>query len=265
MSLLQAAPLAGRVSEAVRSTTTRVILVCTATAWVALSFPWPGGSGADDATGPLHAHHHHHAISPVAVETVDPWSLAWIGTWLLMVVAMMWPLAIPTVGAISRSSFRGWRARLGVVAVATVTILWLALGLAGAMVARALTVPAGSVWWQVAFVCLALAAYRSARRSRLLEKCLRLPALAPGGARGVATAARAGVLTWRRCAILCGPAMLAMTVGHSLVLMVCASLAAWWEAWHPRAWRDPVPVLLVATAGAWLVIADLLDGRMSNG
>ena len=47
--------------------------------------------------------------------------------------------------------------------------------------------------------------------------------------------------------------MLAMVVGHSPVLMLGASLAGWWEAWHPRAWRDPVPVLLIAGAGAWIV------------
>ena len=64
------------------------------------------------------------------------------------------------------------------------------------------------------------------------------------------TAARAGLLTWQRCALLCGPMMLAMVVGHSLVLMVCASLAAWWESWHPRAWRDRVPVTLIAAGGA---------------
>ena len=145
------------------------------------------------------------------------------------------------------------------------TILWLALGLAGAAVAQALAVPVGSLWWQLAFVCVALAAYRSAHRRRVLEKCLRLPALAPGGRRGVVTAARAGVLTWRRCALLCGPVMLAMTVGHSPVLMVGASLAAWWEAWHPRAWRDPVPVLLVGAAGAWLLLSAYLDGRIGYG
>jgi len=38
-----------------------------------------------------------------------------------MVIAMMWPLAAPTIGAVSRSSFRGWRTRLGMVCLATVT------------------------------------------------------------------------------------------------------------------------------------------------
>jgi hypothetical protein len=259
MSLLQATPLAERLSDAVRATTTRVILGATATAWLALSIPWPGSGPA----GQTHAHHDH-AVPPVA-DVVDPWSLAWIASWLLMVIAMMWPLAVPTVGAVSRSSFRGWRTRLPVVCLATVTVLWLAVGIAGALVARTLGVPAGSVWWQLAFVGLALVAFRSARRSRLLETCLRLPPLAPGGRRGVLTAARAGLLSWRRCALLCGPMMLAMTVGHSAVLMGCASLAAWWESWHPRAWRDPVPVVLVAAGGLWVLVSDLFGEGVGHG
>ncbi|MBD3926334.1 DUF2182 domain-containing protein [Nocardioides cavernae] len=259
MSVLQAAPLADRLSDSVRATTARVILGATATAWLALSIPWPGRGSA----GQTHDHHAH-AVSPVA-DVVDPWSLTWMSSWLLMVIAMMWPLAVPTVGAVSRSSYRGWRARLPVVCLATVTALWLAVGLAGALLARSLGVPAGSVWWQLAFVGLALAAFRSARRTRVLETCLRLPPLAPGGRRGVVTAARAGLLTWRRCVVLCGPVMLAMSVGHSAVLMVCASLAAWWESWHPRAWRDPVPVMLVAAGGLWLLVSHALAQGVGHG
>ncbi len=258
MSLLRTTPPAALLSASARPPYARAVLACAAVAWVALSVPWPGN-------GELSATHTHHHLPSVAAGVVNPWSLVWVGTWLLMVVAMMWPLSVPTVGAITRSSFRGWRTRLAVVCLATVSTLWLGLGLAGAAVAQALSVPAGSLWWQLAFVCLALAGYRSAHRGRVLERCLRLPALAPGGRRGVVTAARAGVLTWRRCALLCGPAMLAMAVGHSPVLMVGASLAAWWEAWHPRAWRDPVPVLLVAAAGGWLLLSAYLEGTIGYG
>jgi hypothetical protein len=259
MSLLQAAPLADRLSDAVRAKTTRVILGSTATAWVALSVPWPGSGAA----GQTHAHHAH-AVAPVA-DVFDPWSLTWVLSWLLMVIAMMWPLAVPTVGAVSRSSFRGWRTRLPVVCLTTLTVLWLAVGLAGALLARSLGVPADSVWWRLAFVGLALAAFRSARRARVLETCLRLPPLAPGGRRGLVTAAKAGLQSWRRCVILCGPVMLAMAVGHSAVLMLCASLAAWWESWHPRAWRDRVPVMLVAAGGLWLLVSDLFAQGVGHG
>ncbi len=264
MTLLQAPRSSVRLTEALGSTTARVVLAGTAAAWVALVLPWPVGAHGHGETESAAAHHPLSVTLPDA-GPVDPWSPTWVATWLLMVVAMMWPLAVPTVGAIGRSSFRGWRTRLGGVCLATVTVLWLAFGLAGAMLARTLSFPPGSVWWQLSCVCLALVALRSARRSRLLEKCQRLPALAPGGRRGVVTATMAGVLTWRRCALLCGPMMMAMTVGHSPVLMVCASLAAWWEAWHPRAWRDPVPVILVGAAGAWLATDALLGALLRGG
>lgn len=257
MSSLQAAP--ARLSDAVGATTTRVVLGCAAIAWAALTVPWAGSGDDGDSLG------HHGHVMPPAAEVVDPSSPAWIASWLLMVVAMMWPLAIPAVGAVSRSSFRGWRMRLAVVCLATVTLLWLVVGFAGALLARVLGVPPDSTWWQLSFVCLALAASRSARRGRLLEQCLRLPVLAPGGRRGVVGAVRVGMLTWRRCAVLCGPLMLAMSVGHSAALMLCASLAAWWEAWHPRAWRDRVPVALVSAGAVWLLIVAVLDGRIGHG
>lgn len=259
MSSPQVTSLAAHVSDAARATTTRVVLVCAGAAWVALGVPWAGGDGE---VGTLV--HDGHVIPPVA-EVGNPWSLAWLTYWMLMVVAMMWPLAIPAVGAVSRSSFRGWRTLLGAACLATVTLLWLAVGFAGALLARVLGVTPDSIWWQLAFVCLALMAFRSARRGRLLEQCLRLPALAPGGRRGVVTAARVGLLTWRRCVILCGPVMLAMTVGHSAVLMLCASLAAWWEAWHPRSWRDRVPVALVSAGGVGLVVSVMLDMGVGHG
>ena len=52
--------------------------------------------------------------------------------------------------------------------------------------------------------------------------------------------------------------MVAMVVGHSLVLLACASLSAWWEAAHPRHRHDPVPPLLLASAAVWLVAVQLL-------
>ncbi len=69
------------------------------------------------------------------------------------------------------------------------------------------------------------------------------------------SAARAGLVSWRRCAVLCGPVMTAMVVGHGVVMLACASLAAWWEAAHPRRRHDPVPPMLLAGALVWLVVA----------
>lgn len=259
MSLLQAAPLAVRVVGGLRGPIARTLLGAAAVAWVVLALASRGGGAL-----PSHAAHGTEVPLPGAV-VVDPWSLAWLTSWLLMVVAMMWPLAVPTVGAVHRSAFRAWRTRLDIVCIATITVLWLVVGLAGASAARVLDLQPHSVGWQLAFLCLALVLFGSARRRRLLERCLRLPALAPGGRRSLLTAARAGVVTWRRCVVLCGPLMLAMAVGHSLALMVGAALAAWWEAWHPRTWRDPVPMVLVAAAGCWVLWSAATGGGAAHG
>jgi hypothetical protein len=55
--------------------------------------------------------------------------------------------------------------------------------------------------------------------------------------------------------LLCGPVMLAMVAAHSLPLMIGGSAAVWWEQRHPRAWRDPVPVVVLAATAVGLVVA----------
>lgn len=230
----------------------RVVLLASAAAWVALA----GVTVQGRLGGPAG---HQHMQMPV-----DAWSAGWLGMWLLMVAAMMWPLAVPALGALSRASYRGWRVRLVLTGLATVTALWLAAGLLVALAAQLARVPMGSWWWQLGWVAGALVALRSARRARLLWVCLRLPALAPGGRRGLRTSMQAGVVIWRRCALLCGPVMAAMVVGHSPVLLVCSSLAVWWEAAHPRAWHDRVPALLLGLAALWLVAAEAAPGMWTH-
>jgi hypothetical protein len=175
-----------------------------------------------------------------------------------MVAAMMWPLLVPTVDRVARSAYPKWRLALTSTTVATSTALWLALGLAAAAVAQLTLVPAASVWWQLAFLLVAAGAWRSARRTRLLWRCVKLPPVAPGGLRGLRNAARAGVVAWRRCATLCGPLMIAMVVGHNPIVLIAASLSVWWESRHPRAWHDPVPLALIGVAALGAVGGGLL-------
>ncbi|WP_157413187.1 DUF2182 domain-containing protein [Agromyces allii] len=183
---------------------------------------------------------------------------AWIAGWLLMVVAMMWPLLVPLAERISAGSFPRWRVGLPLVAVAVSTALWLSFGLVAGAFAQLAAIPAGSLWWQLAALAVAALARWSAWRARLLTKCAKTPPVAPGGRRGIRTAARAGAIEWRRCAILCGPLMLSMVPGHSVVVLAALSLSVWWEARHPRAWRDPVPLALIAVAAIGAVGQALL-------
>ncbi|HZH18808.1 MAG TPA: hypothetical protein VEZ18_01315 [Geodermatophilus sp.] len=237
-----------------RPPTAAWVLAGSVVAWAVLTVGSPAATQVGGAA-PGHVHQHHGGAA------VDPWTAAWVLGWLLMVAAMTWPLAVPTLSAVGRAAFRGWRVRLVATCLVSVTVLWLGAGLAIASVARALAVPAGSGGWQLGWVAAAVLWSRSAWRARLLWRCARLPAVAPGGVRGLASATVAGAVAWRRCALLCLPVMTAMVVGHDPGLMLGASVSAWWEAAHPRAWRDPVPVLLLAATGVWL----LLPGVVPRG
>jgi hypothetical protein len=255
MSVRERMPPALRPGPARTGRAGRGVLAGSAVAWTALlplSLPLiPIGNDA-------HVHHHPGTVTPGGAGTVDPWSLVWAGGWLLMVAAMMWPLLVPTVDRVARSAYPKWRLGLTTTTVAVSTALWLVLGLAAASVAQLALVPAGSVWWQLAFLLAAAGAWRSARRTRLLWRCVRLPPVAPRGLRGVKDSARVGVVAWRRCATLCGPLMMAMVVGHNPIVLIAASLSVWWESRHPRAWRDPVPLVLIGVAGLGAVGGGLL-------
>lgn len=237
---------------ALRPSPASVVLTGCALAWAALTVLAVGKMGMSDHAPAGQPHGGSMQRHSTGIQLPTP---GWIGTWTLMVVAMMWPLTLPCLDLIARSSYRRWRRRLIATALVIVTAFWLVFGVVAGMLARLLSAPVGVVWWQLGWIAVALATLRSARRSRLLWRCAKLPPVAPGGVRGVASAAHAAAIWWRRCALLCGAAMAAMAAGHAPALMVCASLSAWWEARHPRAWRDPVPVALLAAAAAALAVS----------
>lgn len=237
MILDRAARLVG-LDAAVRSDGTRTVLVGSGLAWVVLTV-WAVREGG--------AAHHVSAAG-------SPWRVTWLLAWLLMVIAMMWPLVIPALAVVGERAFRAWRVRLLATCLGTVTVLWVAAGCAVAALAHVLAVPPGNPVWPLGWVVVALIAGRSAWRARVLWRCMKMPGVAPGGVRGLATTVVAGAVVWRRCALLCGPAMAAMVVSHDPILMVGASVAAWWETGHPRAWRDPVPTLLLTAVAGWLVL-----------
>ncbi len=213
-------------------------------AWVALI----GWSIAGGSTGPHHAAAHagHAMTHPAAGGSAGIWP--WIGYWLLMVVAMMWPLYATATAALARMTFRRWRIAAVAAHVGTITGLWLAFGLLGWVAFRLVEnlVPAWA--WSVAWLVVAVAATTSLWRTRLLRACGRIGVIAPAGRRALVTASGSGAGAFPRCVALCGPVMLAMVGSHDLLLMLGGSAAVWWEQRHPRAFRDPVPVsLLVIT------------------
>ena len=170
------------------------VLAGSAAAWLALT-AWGVQDSLSGTAVPAHPSHlgGHGTI-------VDPWGAAWLLTWLLMVVAMMWPLTVPALSVVRRAAFRSWRLRLVAACLGTVTLLWVGAGVTLAAVANVVAVPAGSVAWQLGWVAVAALATRSARRARVLWRCGKLPLVAPGGLRGVRTAALA---RRRRVASVC--------------------------------------------------------------
>jgi hypothetical protein len=184
-------------------------------------------------TVPPPVHHHAHGW----------W--AWGAHWVLMVVAMMWPLYAASAAALRRTVFRRWQAATIAMYLATLTALWLAVGYSarGVYLLAAPVIPAWA--WSAGWLVVAIAALRSLWRARLLWTCQQVKTLAPSGRRALTGAAVLAARAWPRCAALCGPVMIAMAAAHPLPLMVGASAAVWWEQRHPRAWRDPMPVALL--------------------
>ena len=115
-------------------------------------------------------------------------------------VAMMWPLVVPTVNRVGARA-TPWRARLTLTMMATVTLLWLAFGLARPRRRRSLGVPAGSPWWQLAFLAAAMRRVAVGTPGAAAVEVREAAARSPRGADGVWSAPpRAGLVAWRRCA-----------------------------------------------------------------
>ncbi|HEX5145229.1 MAG TPA: DUF2182 domain-containing protein [Mycobacterium sp.] len=186
---------------------------------------------------------------------------AWSGHWLLMVVAMMWPLYAVSAAAVGRASFRRWRAGTVTAYIGAITVLWLAVGILVRACYQLLGSSVPATLWSTAWLLVGAAATWSVWRARLLRTCNRLGVIAPAGWRGLRSAASCGLRSWPRCALLCGPVMLAMVAAHSLPLMIGGSAAVWWEQRHPRAWRDPVPVVVLAATAVGLVVAAAWPGH----
>jgi hypothetical protein len=104
---------------------------------------------------------------------------------------------------------------------------------------------------------VAIASTRSLWRTRTLQRCLRISVIAPFGYRAITTAAQTAARAWPRCALLCGPVMVAMVGAHQLPVMVGGSAAVWWEQRHPRAFRDWVLVAILA-ATAIVILGQVL-------
>lgn len=221
--------------------------------WMFLAMAWgatPAGHGAHDP-------HSGHAVHAAPAST---WAMpygALLGSWALMAVAMMVPLARKRARWLAFRSLRARRQH----AVATFAAGFLAVWLAAGAIAIALAEPVRGEPWAVAGA-LALAAWwqRAPARRRLLRRCGVLRAPAVHGARAPADWAHGGLLIGARCVATCGALMLPMAIVHHPALMLGAALVVTSERRRgpnpeTRGGRRREAVWIAAAAGAVAGIA----------
>jgi predicted metal-binding membrane protein len=183
------------------------------------------GRPATDA----HAHHAHHAhhhqggstssVDPTGAATGVGWWLAEWGGWILMVLAMMLPIAAPHARRVAMRSLWHRRYRAMVSFLFGYLAVWFAVGgvLAAVLVAVGQPRPGSAV---LAAVLLGAAAWQVSRpRRRVMRRCGAFRAGAIRGWRAERDCAAGGFRIGLRCTFTCGPVMLAMAVGHGVILM----------------------------------------------
>lgn len=175
--------------------------------------------------------------------------------WALMVPAMMLPMVNPVVCRVAAGGLWARRGRTVAEVVVGYVLPWLGFGLVATVLVRAVA-PRGVGTEVVAMVLVVAAVWHVAPpRRRLMARCGSVQPGALRGRRASVDAVRNGVVLGLRCVATCGPAMAAMLLSHSLVLMAGVTAVLWSErvrgpnpgerVAHPA---QAVALLVVATA-----------------
>jgi predicted metal-binding membrane protein len=154
------------------------------------------------------------STSGFAASWADRWS-----HWLLMVVAMMLPVAAPHVRAVALRSLWSRRQRSAALFVLGYVAVWAVVG--AALVATVVGLGVAHHGSHLLPVALLLSAawQVSVPRRRVFRRCAPLRLGAASGVAADVDCARAGVRSSLRCVVECWPVMLAMALSHSLLLM----------------------------------------------
>ena len=138
-------------------------------------------------------------------------TVAGVGMWTLMIVAMMLPTALPAVRHVAANSLRRRRPRAMATFAAVYGLVWVAFGVLVLAVSPAWS---GADRAAVAAVALAVAAVwqLSAPKRRALRDCHRPSPLPPTGRRATAGVVRFGARNASACVRSCWAMMLAMSV-----------------------------------------------------
>lgn len=171
--------------------------------------------------GSMHAAHAMHGADAPAGGMGEMSYPALLGSWVLMVLALMLPLVRKQARWLAFRSLRARRQQAVAVFTGTYVVVWVAAG----AVAIALLEPVRGELAAVA-VALAMAAWwqRAPARRRLLRRCAVQRAPAVHGLRALADQGRAGLRAGSRCVGTCWALMLPMAIVHHPALMVGAAL-----------------------------------------
>jgi len=169
------------------------------------------------ASGSLHAGH----ASGGGVGEAGALSYgALLGSWAVMVVAMMLPLVRRQARWLALRSLRSHRQWAVAMFAGAYLVVWVAFG----AIAIALLEPVRGAPFAVAVALAAAAVWQCAGpRRRLLRRCATQQAPAVRGARAVADWARGGAQAGTRCVGTCWALMLPMTIAHHPALMAGAA------------------------------------------
>ncbi len=175
-----------------------------------------------------------------------------LGSWILMVGAMMLPTAIPAIRDVATRSYRRRRILAVLEYILGYTACWLPVGVAFVLLRSCEF--AHDLRAAVALCLLAAAWALLPIRAYWFVRCHRQIPLCPAGARADLDAMRQGAVHGVPCIKMCWPLMFACAIsGHDLALMIGgASLAAA----EKRMFRlDRKPLVLGALAlGAWIFV-----------
>jgi hypothetical protein len=212
-------PAAGRVRTALRRRLAHRpetwVEATAVSAWLVLLI---GALGAtlDPATAG-HAHHSGPGGAPA------PMAPAAMSTWLLMTVAMMFPVVAPQAGRIAARSLWTRRHRAMATWLTGYVALWALVGAAVIVAVAALDLAAVAAVATPAALLAAAAWHVSTPRRRALARCGSGPPIALRGwaadRDGLLVGARAG----GRCVVTCGPVMVATAITHDVILMAAVT------------------------------------------
>ncbi|KAA1423329.1 DUF2182 domain-containing protein [Mumia zhuanghuii] len=142
----------------------------------------------------------------------------------VMTVAMMVPFVLPQVAHVAHNSLWQRRYRAPLAYLAGYLGVWILVATAS-IVAGGLLVSA--IGWRPAIVVgfgVAVVAYLSPGRRRLVRQCAMTMPLSPRGWRADRDCALYGVATARRCVATCWVLMTAVMIGHGLIVMATATV-----------------------------------------